>query len=152
MIVLYVDDGEANRLVFEAALPQYEVICCASGEEALPHLERGGVEVLVADQRMPGMSGMQLLERAAAVSPSTRRMILTAYDDDDARASPLVERRFIKPFDRYALAAAIDVVSLVPANNIERACAAAASTASEVDASLERMANDAAEWARRHAA
>lgn len=57
----------------------YEVRTTADPEEALSWLRGGQVSVLVADYRMPGMSGTMLLQLAKAVSPRTRRIMRTGY-------------------------------------------------------------------------
>jgi DNA-binding NtrC family response regulator len=82
--ILYVDDEQANldlfRRVFE---DDFEVICASGGEEALELLGSREIGVLISDHRMPKMTGVELLERAAARFESVTRMLLTAYSDRD---------------------------------------------------------------------
>ncbi len=83
--ILYVDDEESNLTVFEAAFEDvYTVSVAQSGAEALDVLRRNPIEVLVTDMRMPGMSGVELLERVIPEWPDVIRIILTGYTDIDA--------------------------------------------------------------------
>lgn len=80
--VLYVDDEESNLTVFEAAFEDvYDVRLAASGEEALALLRQSPAEVVVTDMRMPGMSGVELLERVIPEWPDSVRIVLTGYTD-----------------------------------------------------------------------
>src|SRR6478736_10485396 len=68
---------------------EYRVLRAESGEEALNTVKQlkereETVALFVADQRMPGMSGVEFLEKAKKVFPSAKRTLLTAYADTDA--------------------------------------------------------------------
>jgi serine/threonine protein kinase/response regulator RpfG family c-di-GMP phosphodiesterase len=80
--VLFVDDEEriltALRSVFRG---RYHVFTATSGEQAFEFLERFRVHLIVSDQRMPGMLGVELLRRAKELSPNTVRILLTGYSD-----------------------------------------------------------------------
>ena len=82
-VVLYVDDDRANLLAFRAiAEPTYEVVVARSGDEALALISQNpDIAVLMADQRMPGMSGIDLCERVQSSHPDIVRMLVTAYSD-----------------------------------------------------------------------
>lgn len=83
--VLYVDDEENNLTVFEAAFEDvYEVRLAMSGEQALELLRERPAEVVVTDMRMPGMSGVELLERVIPEWPEAIRIVLTGYTDLDS--------------------------------------------------------------------
>ncbi|GAA4389108.1 FAD-dependent oxidoreductase [Ornithinibacter aureus] len=67
---------------------EYRVVRATSGDEALGVLAeltlRGRpVALLVSDQRMPGMTGIELMARVRETSPDTRLLLLTAYSDTD---------------------------------------------------------------------
>ena len=80
--VLYVDDVSMNLKLFQAALKkEYEIILTESPVEALNILDNKEIQVLVSDQRMPDMSGTELLEIVAKKHPDIRRFMLTAYTD-----------------------------------------------------------------------
>src|SRR6267143_756704 len=110
--VLYADDEMANRLVFEQTFnKKFEVHCVESGADALRLLETKEFAVLISDQRMPGMSGNELLRRVREKYPSTERIILTAYDEVEpilsALNTGLVSRYIVKPWVRQELESAI---------------------------------------------
>ena len=83
--VLYVDDDAANLVVFESAFKaELPVLTAQNGAEALETMRRHEVAVLLTDQRMPGMSGVELIEKVRAEYPDTIRMLVTAYSDLEA--------------------------------------------------------------------
>jgi two-component system response regulator AtoC len=81
--VLYVDDERANLELFVRSFDeQFRVLVAESGPRALELLEAGElVGVLVSDQRMAPMTGIELLSRAAERWPAIPRVLLTAYSD-----------------------------------------------------------------------
>jgi two-component system, NtrC family, response regulator HydG len=82
--ILYVDDERANLDVFRRCFDEeFRVLTADDGPAALEVLVAGDVGVLVSDQRMQPMAGIELLTRAEARWPSVRRMLLTAYSDRD---------------------------------------------------------------------
>jgi signal transduction histidine kinase len=87
--ILYVDDDESNLVVFQAACGrEFEVLTAGSGAQALELMREHPVALLVADQRMPGMTGVDLLERARTEFPDVMRILITAYSDfHDATAA-----------------------------------------------------------------
>lgn len=80
--VLYVDDLQTNLVLFEATFENdYQVILAESAQKALQILKEQEVQVLVTDQRMPDMTGTELLEIVAKEYPDIRRFLLTAFTD-----------------------------------------------------------------------
>jgi DNA-binding NtrC family response regulator len=80
--IMIVDDEAANlRLLERLFRNDYEVTTAESGEEALRLLDQHEVALLITDQRMPGMTGVELVKRTAAVRPRMVRIILTGYTD-----------------------------------------------------------------------
>jgi signal transduction histidine kinase len=119
--VLFVDDDEANLIVFEAACgDEFEVLVAASAEAAFDHLRREEVGVIVADQRMPGTTGVELLERVREQYPETVRILITAYSDIQAAIGAInrgrVRRYLRKPWEpgelKAELADALDVYAM----------------------------------------
>ena len=112
--VLYVDDEPINLRVFEANFKQrFRIVTCGSGAEALERVRSlGDVAVLVSDQRMPGMTGVELLERARELLPDAQRMVITAYSDMQAVMDAVnrgqVSRYFVKPWVKEDLLAALE--------------------------------------------
>ncbi len=81
--IMFVDD-EVNVLHSLQRLFRkegYEILTCVSGEEALKILEEKDVQVLIADQRMPGMKGTELLKIVKARYPLIIRIILSGFSD-----------------------------------------------------------------------
>ncbi len=83
--IMIVDDEPANLRVLERLFRHdYQVLTAESGAEALTLLQQHDVALIITDQRMPGMSGIELLKRTATVRPHMVRMILTGYTDMEA--------------------------------------------------------------------
>jgi putative two-component system response regulator len=83
--ILVVDDEPANlRLLERLFRRDHTVICAQSGAEALELLKLHDIALIISDQRMPGMTGIEFLKRAAELRPSTVRIILTGYTDVNA--------------------------------------------------------------------
>ena len=102
--VLFVDDEEPNRIIFEANFGQeLNVIAAGSGEEALEILRRTNPAVLIADQRMPRMTGVELAEIVREQYPDVVRVIITAYSDSqvviDAINRGQVSKYLTKPWN-----------------------------------------------------
>lgn len=111
--VLYVDDEWTNRTVFEASYSdRFRIIVVGSGAEALEVMKKEVVACLVTDQRMPEMSGNELLERAKASHPNVIRVVVTAYSDHEpilkAVNDGLVARYVVKPYEADELGRILD--------------------------------------------
>jgi DNA-binding NtrC family response regulator len=108
--VIVVDDEEDNLDAFRFAFRKsFTLHYAVGGEEALRLLERVDPAVIVSDQRMPGMNGIELLGRAKARRPDAFGILLTAYADlnvlIEAVNSGTVERYVQKPWDSKELTA-----------------------------------------------
>jgi len=83
--LLIVDDEAANiRLLERLFREDYSCLTASSGEEAMTLLDQHEVAVIISDQRMPQMSGIELLKRSAARRPHMVRILLTGYTDLEA--------------------------------------------------------------------
>lgn len=111
-ILVIDDDLEVGRAVERDLQRQYgqdyRVLRTDSGTAALElverlHLRGDPVALLVADQRMPGMTGVEFLERAIAIVPRVKRVLLTAYADTDAAIRAInavrIDYYLMKPWD-----------------------------------------------------
>ena len=79
--VLFVDDDANILKAIQRILrnERMDVITASGGQEALNILEKTDIEVVVSDQDMPGMSGVELLSRIRDQHPATVRMMLTGF-------------------------------------------------------------------------
>lgn len=83
MNVLLVDD-EIQILTILAEMLEamgIQVHICNSGDDALAYLDKHPIEVMVSDLRMPGMNGLELLQKARAKDPDLQMVILTGFGD-----------------------------------------------------------------------
>ncbi len=80
--ILYVDDEENNLFSFKATFRiKYQVITAISGDEALKILAEKQVHIIITDQRMPDMTGVEFLEKVLEKFPDPIRVLLTGYAD-----------------------------------------------------------------------
>lgn len=83
--VLFVDDEphilNTMRWLFKR---QYNVLVADSGAKAIEILKQQKVDVIVSDQKMPGMTGVEVLHQAKELCPASMRILLTGYSDFDA--------------------------------------------------------------------
>jgi response regulator RpfG family c-di-GMP phosphodiesterase len=101
--ILIVDDEPANlRLLERLFRRSYQVITATSGPEALTLMELHDFALIISDQRMPEMTGIEFLKRASEMRPKTVRIILTGYTDVndlvDAINSGVVYKYITKPW------------------------------------------------------
>ncbi|WP_447972813.1 response regulator [Nitrospira sp. Kam-Ns4a] len=120
--ILLVDDEPLVRwLVREVlVLEGYEVLEAGSGEEALRCLERHGglVHLLLADVRMPGMTGPELVDRVIAARPGIKVLYMSGYSDREDLPSRLAAQGagFLqKPFFPETLAEKVRELLQAPA-------------------------------------
>ena len=80
--ILYVDDEVGNLRVFQASFKkQYNVFIAESGAEALEVLAANNIQLVITDQKMPKMTGVELLERVVDLYPDIIKIILTGFTD-----------------------------------------------------------------------
>ncbi len=80
--VLYVDDEENNLLTFKATFRlKYNVYTAISGAEAISIIQNNPIHIIITDQRMPEMTGVQFLEEVIQINPEPMRILLTGYAD-----------------------------------------------------------------------
>ncbi|HKE18588.1 MAG TPA: sigma-54 dependent transcriptional regulator [Kofleriaceae bacterium] len=102
--VLVVDDEQDNLDAFRFNFKRsFTILCAQSGQEALELLQGNDVAVIVTDQRMPKMTGLELLREALAVRPDAVGTILTAFTDVDVLIEAInqgqIYRYITKPWD-----------------------------------------------------
>ena len=83
--ILYVDDEENNLFSFKATFRiKYHVLTALSGDDALEILDTKQVHIIITDQRMPEMTGVEFLEKVLEKFPDPMRILLTGYADMSA--------------------------------------------------------------------
>ena len=118
--VLFVDDDErvlnALRTLFR---DEYDVSIAVGGAAALEFLKANPAQIVVSDQRMPGMAGVEVLREIKKVTPRTVRILLTGYSDLAAMVGSINEGevfRFVKkPWDNDDIRAVMKEAAAVAA-------------------------------------
>jgi signal transduction histidine kinase len=110
--VLYIDDDRSNLLVLKATCEgELDVITASSGPEGLEILARQEVAVLLVDQRMPGMNGVEVFEIARRDFPDSVRILITAFSDLTEAIAAInrghIRRYLRKPWEPEELKAAL---------------------------------------------
>lgn len=110
--ILVVDDESDNVDALERLFRRkYTVFKATSGVEALNILEDNEVSLIVTDQRMPGMTGVELLAESVKLQPECVRILLTGYTDIEsviaAVNSGQIYRYVTKPWDPADLSTAV---------------------------------------------
>ncbi|UZR94716.1 adenylate/guanylate cyclase domain-containing protein [Chondrinema litorale] len=111
--ILYVDDEQQNLISFKAAFRrEYKVLTALSGQDAIEVLKENDVQLIISDQRMPEMTGVEFLENILPVYPDAIRMILTGFSDVEAIIDAInkgkVFRYITKPWDENELRMTIE--------------------------------------------
>jgi len=102
--VLYVDDEQTNLFSFKASFRRdFNVFTAASGTEGLKILNERKFHVIISDQRMPGMTGIEFFQKAKEAHSDPIRVLLTGYADINAVIDPInkgeVYRYVTKPWN-----------------------------------------------------
>ena len=106
-LVLLVDDEpdirESLKMLLEASLDDVDVETAEGGQTALDVLARSRVDLIITDYKMPGMNGLEFLQRAAKEAPKVPRILVTAFPDLDIAIKAInaagIENFFTKPFE-----------------------------------------------------
>jgi signal transduction histidine kinase len=111
--ILYLDDEESNLRIFRAAFKQYyKIFLAKSGQEGLDILRENDIQLIITDQRMPKMTGVEFLEKIIPDYPDTIRIILTGFSDIEDIIRALnkcsIYRYIVKPWNREEMKLTID--------------------------------------------
>jgi response regulator RpfG family c-di-GMP phosphodiesterase len=83
--VLYIDDEPHNLTAFKASFRRsFNVFIAESAEEGRKILEENEIQVILSDQRMPKMTGIEFFESILETFPSPIRILITGYTDINA--------------------------------------------------------------------
>lgn len=110
--VLYIDDEVNNLQAFKALFRKdYEVFIADSAQVATEILDVELIHVIISDQRMPGMTGVEFFESILEKHPHPIRILLTGYTDIQAVIEAInrgqIYRFIDKPWDQQVIAVAI---------------------------------------------
>lgn len=101
------DEKEILRSLTLTFAEDYEVFTASSGAEALEILKQQDIALIIADQRMPEMTGAQLLEQVIRIDPHIIRIILTGYTDTPSLIQAInkghIYQYITKPWERQEL-------------------------------------------------
>lgn len=123
--ILYVDDERDNLIVFEAAFEDsFRVHTANNGRKALELLEERAFPIVIADQRMPAMTGAELFEIMRVRYPHTKRIMLTGYADPKSMLDAInqgqvyyfVKKPWERPMMMSVMVRAIEAYDLSIAN------------------------------------
>lgn len=112
--ILFVDDDSnvlaSLRNVMHRERARWEAVFVGGGEQALDELARAKFDVVVSDMRMPGMDGVELLERVREGWPETARVMLSGSADREevVRATAAVDELLGKPCSATVLKATLE--------------------------------------------
>jgi two-component system, sensor histidine kinase and response regulator len=119
--ILYVDDEEANLNVFKAAYKwDYRIFTAVSAAQGLAIMEANPIDLVISDQRMPDMDGVDFLKLITPKYPNTVKILLTGYSEPEVIITAINEcgiyRYMTKPWDdtemRLSLQKALETYSL----------------------------------------
>lgn len=111
--ILYVDDEQHNLKIFESSFRRdFTIFTAPSAKAGLSLLEQHPIHIVITDQRMPDMTGIQFLEVIKEKHPHAIRMILSGYTDLDAMMDAIntnrVYRYITKPWNKIELKIILD--------------------------------------------
>ena len=111
--VLYIDDEQDNLSAFKSSYRRiFDVYLAENAVKGRKILNEHPIEVVIADQRMPGITGVEFFESILEVYPNPIRIILTGYSDikavEDAINKGQVYRYVNKPWDEFELKSTIE--------------------------------------------
>ena len=83
--VLYIDDEMDNLTSFRATFRRnFNITTADSADAAIPILENETIHVILSDQRMPKMTGIEFFEKIQTIHPDPIRILITGYTDINA--------------------------------------------------------------------
>jgi diguanylate cyclase len=117
--VLLVDDEPSILLLFAGQLEdEFDVIKAGSAREAQAAFDKRQIDIIVADQRMPNMNGVELLEWVLTNHPQTQRLLWTGYGEFGQAVEAVnrghVFRYLTKPLDIDAVRGALRDAARIP--------------------------------------
>lgn len=111
--ILYVDDEKVNLILFEINFKEhFDVLTARDGFEGLDVLDKNqDVLVVISDMKMPGMNGLEFINKAKEKYPNKKYYILSGFDITDeiqeALDSGLIIQYFRKPIEKRKIHLAV---------------------------------------------
>ncbi len=111
--ILYIDDEEASLIGFKSIFrDKYEVYTAKSAEEGYSIMHKMPIDLVISDQRMPGITGVEFLQKIRVEYPETVRMLITGYSDIDAVIKSIngsmITYYFTKPYEENDMRLILD--------------------------------------------
>ncbi len=147
-ILVVEDEARVSQALCRVlALPEgggHAVEACDSGEAALARLQEKRFDLVITDLRMPGMSGLDLLEHVHRISPTTRTVLVTAYGTPqiEERAKELADAYVAKPFNMQGFVRTVRQILAMPLPESRRLIAFSESGLRAVQTRLETLRTD----------
>ena len=98
--ILYIDDEQINLMLFKMNFRRdFNIITAEDGQEALNILHTNNdIKIVISDMKMPGMTGVELIQKAKIDYPDIYYFILTGYDITKEIAEALENKSILKCF------------------------------------------------------
>ncbi len=111
--ILYIDEAEQSLISFKSTFSQdYHIYTATSGRAGLEIMEQKNFQLVITDQQMPDMSGIEFLEKILVLYPDCMRMIMTGMNDKETIIQAInkgnIYRYVCKPWSREDLKLMID--------------------------------------------
>jgi len=116
MRALYVEDDNEVRQQTAKILKLFfhQVIDCGDGREGINKFKAGKIDIVFTDINMPGMSGLEMLERIKQIDPSVKTVIFSAYDESKFFTKAIsigVDGYILKPFTTEDLLSVLEKIT-----------------------------------------
>lgn len=116
MRALYVEDDNEVRQQTAKILKLFfhQVIDCGDGREGIDKFKAGKADIVFTDINMPGMSGLEMLERIKQIDPSVKTVIFSAYDESKFFTKAIsigVDGYILKPFTTEDLLSVLEKIT-----------------------------------------
>ncbi len=116
--ILIVDDERSMREFLEILLQRagHDVVACAAAQDALVALESDDYDLVISDIKMPGIGGLELLQRVREISPETPVVLITAHGSTESA----VEAMRLGAYDYLTKPCSVDEIVLVVDKALEK--------------------------------